>query len=116
MLSQVLRSRLVRPVPAAAQHLLQLSWGVHRQSKGPTAHQASSTASFQRFNHYKAAMGLPDGVYSMGPNTLCIDRKQFHGPIRQDVMKRMHEQLQENQRGIVLLQVRFAGSMTACRP
>jgi Rod binding domain-containing protein len=51
-------------------------------------------------------MGGPDGVFSMGPNTLQIDRRQFHEPIRQNVVKRMQEQIPEGQRGIAVVQVR----------
>lgn len=113
MLSQVLRSGLVRPVPATATSLLLLSRGLHPHCKGCIAQQASSNAFGPISNLSTVAMGLPDGVYSMGPNTLHIDRKQFHGPIRQNVVKRMHEQLQENQRGIAVLQVRFDGRQLA---
>lgn len=50
-------------------------------------------------------MSVPDGTFSMGPGTLKIDRRQFHEPIRQNVVARMQGQLAEDQRGIAVLQV-----------
>lgn len=52
-------------------------------------------------------MGGGDGVFSMGPGTLQIDRRAFHEPIRQGVVQRMQEKLPEAERGIAVLQVRL---------
>lgn len=51
-------------------------------------------------------MGVPDGLFSMGPGTLQINREQFHGPIRQGVVKAMQEQIKEDERGVAVLQVK----------
>jgi hypothetical protein len=51
-------------------------------------------------------MGVPDGKFCLGPGTLQIDRRQFHGPIRQGVVRSMQEQLKEGERGVAVLQVR----------
>jgi hypothetical protein len=48
---------------------------------------------------------LPTPVYQLGPDTLAIDRSQFHGPIRTNVLKRMQEKLPQAERGLMLSQV-----------
>lgn len=53
-------------------------------------------------------MGGPEGVFSLGPHTLQIDRMQLHGPIRQNVVQRMQEKTEGSHRGIAVLQVRSA--------
>jgi hypothetical protein len=102
MLSRVLKPG---PFPTAARHLFRQS---HPAShlRAPSGQAANS---LRRTKHVTTAMGGPDGVFSMGPNTLRIDRRQFHEPIRQNVVKRMQEQLPEGQRGIAVVQVRSAG-------
>jgi hypothetical protein len=111
MLSGVLKSGLV---PTAARHLL------HRRQPQPVSHLRAPSAhalnSLQRNKHVTTRMGGPNRVFSMGPTTLQIDRQRFHEPIRQNVVKRMQEQLQEGQRGVLVVQVRSAGPRLAlCR-
>lgn len=104
MLARVLKSGPF-PTTAAARHYL------HKRT--PASHLRAPSAQpcyrSQREKHVTTAMGVPDGVFSMGPNTLQIDRRQFHEPIRQNVMKHMQEQLMEDKRGIAVVQVRSAG-------
>lgn len=49
---------------------------------------------------------VAEGVFSMGPGTLQIDRRQFHEPLRQNVVNRMRDALCDKDVGIAVFQVR----------
>lgn len=108
MLSRVLSSKSV-----AGRHLLPLRLPVKGHSV--RAQHFGIPANLHRHNdkHFRTnssalgTMGGPEvsGVFSMGPGTLQIDRRQFHEPCRQSVIKRMQEKLPEGERGIAVLEV-----------
>jgi hypothetical protein len=75
-------------------------------SRSAAESQSTPKASANRLHTHSSTMDGPDGVFSLGPHTLQIDRKQLHGPIRQNVVQRMQEKIEESQRGIAVLQVR----------
>lgn len=72
-------------------------------------HAQTSTTKQQQC----AEMGSVDGVFSMGPGTLQIDRRHFHEPIRQNVVKRMQQKLEDGQRGVAVLQVGTSGDVSS---
>jgi hypothetical protein len=90
-----------RPVSVAARHLFGQGSLATPLRYRAVCHAHTSITKQQ----HSADMGSVDGVFSMGPGTLQIDRRQFHETIRHNVVKRMQENLEDAKRGVAVLQV-----------